>query len=177
MSIPTDPLPTLYPFITTYLHDLRQQLQQAVPGLYVGSPTDEDVQACQALQDWILLHQAAREGVGQHEAARILDLCKLWATRLFTIPDLSTIEIPAAWATSNTGQIWWGAYLSALRHTDTLLTPIQASRLMGVHVRNVNQYLAWGQLTRLHNPYANSQKGRTLLSKREVEQLMVKRGT
>ena len=173
VQIPERYKETVEQFLLNYWTRRTWEIEQTVLGVQVG-PVRPDVLFNSALADQ--LAEIARAAAGEMEHSEngwtegvlqegIQDLMD----RLFAPPGLSSsYQIPENFWEHPLGQMVARALLWI--RGDGLITLTEAAEIRGVTVQAISQAVAAGRLTRYVDPdAANPQKGRVLVSRREVE--------
>lgn len=116
-------------------------------------------------QEWLTM---ALYGAGVLDAdhGEVREICQGMAEWLFAVPGIYSYEIPAQWAETPMGGLWWRAILRT--EGDDLITVAEAAELAGVTVQAISQRMDRGTLKSFTDPFAKERQGKRLVRRSEV---------
>ena len=159
---------TVRDFTAAFVESRAWQLGQIVPGLdaaIVEAAPLGDLSATMQPRDWLKM---ALYGAGLVDAdpGEMHDVCQSLAEWLFAIPGESAYAIPAAWADTPMGSMWWAALVRA--EGDALVTVAEAAALAGVSIKTLSKRIDRGALRAYVDPSAPQRQGRRLVRRSDV---------
>jgi len=157
-------------FAAEFWQRLTWQLGQMAPGAESNLPLDiwrdNILERTMEPQEWL---QMARYGARlvDDDPAEIYEICQGMAEWLFAIPDTSAYGIPAEWADSPMGALWWAAFTRC--QGDELIPIAEAAALAGVSVSTMASRVNRGSLKSFLDPSApNPRQRRRLVRKSDI---------
>jgi len=156
---------------------LLWQLGQIVPGaddvpavraallkLYGEAP--DGLRYTMEPQEWrtLALYGA---GVIDADPGEMQEIVQGMAEWFFSLPTHNRYEIPAYWADTELGALWWSAVIRI--QGDELITLTEAASIAGVSVQAISQRIKAGTLEAFVDPLAPSRQGRQLVRRSDVE--------
>lgn len=161
---------TVRAFAAAYWQQLCWRVGQMVAGADAALPndiwTDNILERTMEAQEWLTM---ARYGAGLIDAdpAEMYEICQGMAEWLFAIPDSATYSIPAEWADSAMGALWWAAYVRS--QGDELIPLAEAATLAGVSLSTLASRVNRGAIQSFTDPGApNPRKRRRLVRRGDI---------
>lgn len=116
-------------------------------------------------QEWLTM---ARYGAGliDADAGEMQEICQSMAEWLFAIPGYYAYSIPAEWAETDMGTLWWAAHIRAMG--DELITIAEAADLAGVSVQAISARIDRGTLRAFTDPSAKQRQAKRLVRRSDI---------
>lgn len=168
---------TVAQFAQQYIESLLWQSGQMAPGADQNEPLrtalmalhqdpGEGLRHTMEGQEWLTMALYGA-GILEEDAGYIREICQGLAEWMFARPGgFYSYDIPARWADTPMGQLWWLAVLRT--EGDELITLTQAAEIAGVTVQAISQRIVRGSLRAFTDPFAPERQGRQKVRRSEV---------